>query len=362
MDTRLRQVSIGVEMPEDILVAKDLKKHFVIGRHGVVRGRPITVKAVDGISFGIHRGETFGLVGESGSGKSTVAYMVAGMYQPTAGTLRFNGRDLATAGRKRPLDLKKEIQIVFQDPGSSLHPLQTIRQILELPLRIHQHHKRDDLIEEVARLLYLVELPPEYLYKYPHMLSGGEKQIIAIARALASNPSFIILDEPTSALDVSVQGKVINLLIRLQREFGLTYLFITHDLSLMRNVATRVAIMYLGKIAEVAETATFFENSQHPYTQMLLSSIPVVSEEEVAAKPKRVFSKGEIPSPVDLPQGCSFHTRCAYVVDICKQIDPEMIATGSAHNVRCHLYRQGNEANQQGLAMINAVDSLTSQL
>ncbi|MCO6450777.1 MAG: ABC transporter ATP-binding protein [Caldilineales bacterium] len=322
----------------EILVVENLKKHFVIGQEGVVDRKPITVKAIDGISFSIREGETLGLVGESGSGKSTVAYITVGMYQPTSGAMYLNGENLFADGDKRSLKHKKEIQIVFQDPGSSLNPRRNIKDILELPLRIHQPGK--DRQREVLRLLHEVDLPPEYMHKYPRQLSGGEKQIIAIARALASDPTLIVLDEPTSALDVSVQGKVINLLIRLQRELNLSYMFITHDLSLMRNVASRVAIMYLGKICEVADTAEFFQRPQHPYTQMLLSSIPVISEKEEALKPSRVHSQGEIPSPVNLPPGCSFHQRCPYVMDVCKQVDPVMVETGSGHIVRCHLFEQ----------------------
>ncbi|GAB4535971.1 MAG: dipeptide ABC transporter ATP-binding protein [Anaerolineae bacterium] len=331
-------------MTNEILTVENLKKHFVIDYRGVINREPVTVKAVDGVSFSIHEGETLGLVGESGSGKSTVAYITVGMYQPTQGTIYFRGQDLFADRRERPLNLKKEIQIVFQDPGSSLNPRRSIQQILEVPLRIHQPGK--NYLEEVVRLLDMVDLPPEYMPKYPQTLSGGEKQIVAIARALATRPSLVILDEPTSALDVSVQGKIINLLIRLQQEFDLTYLFITHDLSLMRNVASRVAIMYLGKICEVAEAAEFFQNPQHPYTQMLLSSIPVVSEEEEAAKPEKIISTGEIPSPVNVPRGCSFHTRCPYVMDICKRVDPVMVEVGAGHVARCHLFEQPAEVLQ----------------
>lgn len=207
-----------------------------------------------------------------------------------------------------------------------------------MPLRIHRPD--ENRIEQVVRLLEMVELPPDYMYKYPRMLGGGEKQMVAIARALATNPSFVILDEPTSALDVSIQGKIINLLIRLQKEFHLSYLFITHDLSLMRNVASRVAIMYLGKICEVAETAEFFRNPYHPYTQMLLSSIPVVSEEEEKLKPQKIISTGEIPSPVNIPSGCSFHLRCPARKEICSRVDPVMVEVEKGHTVRCHLYGQ----------------------
>ncbi len=328
-------------MTSEILSATDLKKYFVVGKTGWRRQEAITVKAVDGISFTMCEGETLGLVGESGSGKSTVAYTTIGMYHPTSGSLKFRGQELFQNG-KRPMSLRKAIQIVFQDPGSSLNPRRNIKEILELPLRIHRPGK--NRLEQIVHLLEIVDMPPEYMYKYPHMLSGGEKQIVAIARALATNPSLVILDEPTSALDVSVQAKTINLLLRLQREFNLSYLFITHDLSLMRNVASRVAIMYLGKICEVAETADFFQNPLHPYTQMLLSSIPVVSVEEEALKPKKVISTGEIPSPVNIPSGCSFRTRCPFVMEVCSQVDPTMVDAGKGHMVRCHLYAQSAAA------------------
>ncbi|MFQ6001667.1 MAG: ABC transporter ATP-binding protein [Anaerolineae bacterium] len=320
----------------DLLTVTGLKKHFVIGQSGILKRKPITVKAVDGVSFTVREGETFGLVGESGSGKSTVAYTIIGMYQPTEGNITFRGQSLFQGDRKRPSALKKEIQIVFQDPGSSLNPRRTIKQIVELPLRIHQPER--DPLQEIVQLLEMVELPPDYMHKYPQMLGGGEKQMVAIARALATDPSFVILDEPTSALDVSIQAKIINLLIRLQEEFHLSYLFITHDLSLMRNVASRVAIMYLGKICEIAEAAEFFRSPYHPYTQMLLSSIPVVSAAEEELKPKTITSRGEIPSPVNVPSGCSFHPRCPERMDLCSRVDPFMIEIEEGHTVRCHLF------------------------
>ncbi|MFO7742371.1 MAG: ABC transporter ATP-binding protein [Anaerolineae bacterium] len=319
----------------DILTVRDLKKHFVIGHKDVLRREPITVKAVDGISFTVKEGETFGLVGESGSGKSTTAYTVVAMYRPTAGSISFRGENLFEGKNERTRALKKEIQIVFQDPGSSLNPRRNVKQILELPLRIHR--REENRTEQIARLMDMVELPLEHMHKYPQALGGGEKQAVAIARALATDPSFIILDEPTSALDVSVQAKIINILIGLQDEFNLSYLFITHDLSLMRNVASRVAIMYLGKICEVAETAEFFRNPYHPYTEMLLSSIPVVSEEEEQVKPKRIRSTGEIPSPVNVPPGCSFHLRCPVRQPGCAEEDPVMTEIEEGHWVRCHL-------------------------
>jgi peptide/nickel transport system ATP-binding protein len=285
-------------------------------------------------------------VGESGSGKSTVAYTTIGMYRPTEGEIHFRGQNLFPPKKRRSLSLKKEIQIVFQDPGSSLNPRQSIQQILQLPLRIHR--PKENVQENVADLLEMVELPQDYRYKYPQVLSGGEKQMVAVARALATNPSFIILDEPTSALDVSIRGKIINLLIRLQREFDLSYLFITHDLSLMRNVASRVAIMYLGKVCEIAEAAEFFRSPYHPYTQMLLSAIPVISEEEEKLKPEKIVSTGEIPSPVNIPTGCSFHLRCPMKMDVCSRVDPVMVEVEPNHPVRCHLYGGSDQAESDG--------------
>lgn len=316
---------------EPILEVVDLKKYFVTSRG--------TVRAVDVISFDLLPGETLGLVGESGSGKSTTAYTVIGIYAPTSGKILFRGRDISVPVSKRPKSLKRSIQIVFQDPGTSLNPRRTIGQILELPLKVHGIGDRNERRRIVVELLRRVELPEDYVYKAPHMLGGGERQLVAIARALATEPELVVLDEPTSALDVSIQAKIINMLIQFQREMNLSYLFITHDLSLMRNVAHRVAIMYLGKICELAPAVEFFENPYHPYTKMLLSSIPVVSEEEEKVKPQKIVSKGEIPSPVNPPPGCRFHTRCTERNGICSQVLPEMIQVEEGHLVWCHLYR-----------------------
>ena len=319
----------------EILKIEKLKKYFNIGKD---KQGPIYVRAVDGVDLNIKYGETLGLVGESGSGKSTIAYTVVGMYRPTFGQILFKGENIGVKASKRPLSSKKEIQIVFQDPGSSLNPRQTIEQILALPFRIHTQIPKRQFREKMVELLEKVELSSDYLYKSPPSIGGGEKQMVAIARAMASNPSMIILDEPTSALDVSVQAKIINKLINLQKEMHLTYLFITHDLSLMRNVANRIAIMYLGKICEVAESVAFFEKPLHPYTQMLISSVPVITKEEENLKPKKVISTGEIPSPVNIPPGCSFHLRCPYKMSICSKVDPEMIEPSPGHIVRCHLF------------------------
>ncbi|MCD6320955.1 ABC transporter ATP-binding protein [Candidatus Bipolaricaulota bacterium] len=314
-------------MQQGLLEVQELKKYFVTSQG--------TVRAVDGVSFSLQEGETLGLVGESGSGKSTTAYTVIGIYAPTAGRVLFRGKDISQPVSRRPKALKRAIQIVFQDPGTSLNPRRSIGQILELPLRVHGIGTRQDRRERVVELLRLVELPEDYIYKAPHMLGGGERQMVAIARALATKPELVILDEPTSALDVSIQAKIINMLIQFQKEMNLAYLFITHDLSLMRNVAHRVAIMYLGKICELALTEEFFQRPLHPYTQMLLSSIPVVSEDEEDLKPEKVVSRGEIPSPVNVPPGCRFHTRCLEVRAGCREREPEMVEVEPGHFVSC---------------------------
>lgn len=323
-------------MKDDILTVNNLKKYFPISK-GEQKGK--FVKAIDGISFSLARGETLGLVGESGSGKSTTAYCVVGMYGITDGEVKFRDQDISMVSAKRPKETKKNIQIVFQDPGTTLNPQRNIRQVLSLPLAVHNMLDKKREIAQISELLDAVELPRDYLYKFPMSLGGGERQMLAIARALATNPELIVLDEPTSALDVSVQAKIINMLLKIQKERDLSYLFITHDLSLMRNLADRVAIMYLGRIAEIAPVDMFFTNPRHPYTKMLLSSIPVVHEDEELIRQNKVESKGEIPSPVNMPPGCNFHTRCIYSTEKCKSCAPEMIEVEAGHFAACHLLK-----------------------
>ncbi len=318
-------------MDKVLLEVKGLRKFFQTSR-GVV-------KAVNEVSFTVSEGETLGLVGESGSGKSTVAYMVMGMYRPTAGEILFQGENITGLHQERPLSVKKNLQIVFQDPGSSLNPRRSIGQILELPLRIHRIVPSQKIQDKLRELLSIVELPADYLKKYPRSLGGGERQMVAIARALSTDPRLVVLDEPTSALDVSIQAKIINTLMQIQKERRLGYLFITHDLSLMRNIAHRVAIMYLGRIVELAPARDFFEEPLHPYTQMLIAAVPVVSEEEERFKPEKVVSQGEIPSPINLPSGCVFHPRCFRAEERCKVEEPPMVKIDENHLVRCHLYR-----------------------
>lgn len=322
-------------MENTILDVKDLKTYFLVDKSSKAY-----VRAVDGVSFTINDGEIVGLVGESGSGKSTIAYTIMGMNKPSGGEILFNNENIILNNNKsRSIDFKKKVQIIFQDPGSSLNPYQDIKQILSLPLKVHKIVETSKIEDKILEILEMVELPSNFIYKSPNSVSGGEKQLVSIARALCCNPKFIILDEPTSSLDVSIQAKIINMLLKLHKDRQLTYLFITHDLSLIRNISTKVIIMYLGKICEIAPTEDFYTNPLHPYTQMLLSSIPVISEEEEALKPKKVSSVGEIPSPVNIPKGCSFNTRCNRTMDICFKEDPVMHNISDKHQVRCHLYK-----------------------
>ena len=326
------------QLTKDVLVIKNLKKYFPTGK------KNLYVKAVDDISFTVRKGEVVGLIGESGSGKSTTAYMVMGMYGgPTAGKIEFKGQDISVPIHQRSLSLKKDIQIIFQDPGTSLNPQRTVGQILGLPLNIHRKtllNRGIDINDKIKKLLEMVELPEDYIYKYAKTLGGGERQLVATARALATEPSMMVLDEPTSALDVSVQAKIINTLMRLQKQLNISYLFITHDLSLMWNIANRIAIMYLGRIVELADAVDFFQHPLHPYTQMLLSAIPVVLKSEQALKPKRVRSQGEIPSPVNIPSGCRFRTRCPQATEVCSKEEPVMFEISPQHFVFCHLYQK----------------------
>ena len=318
-------------MSNELLTLKNLKQYFPVGKDRFVR-------AVDGVDLTINHGDVMGLVGESGSGKSTIAYTVMGMYGMTGGEIDFEGEVFTKETKwKRSMKFRREAQIVFQDPGSSLNPYQDVRSILSLPLKVHKVVPKNEIDDKILEILEMVELPADFMYKSPNSIGGGEKQLVSIARALCCNPKFIILDEPTSSLDVSIQAKIINMLIKLKKEQNLTYMFITHDMGVMRNVSNRVAIMYLGKICEIAPTETFYRNPLHPYTQMLLSSIPVVSEEDETIKPKAVECVGEIPSPVNVPTGCSFHTRCPYKCERCTKEDPVMREVEPGHTVRCHL-------------------------
>jgi len=321
-----------------LLEGHGLVKYFPVTA-GLLRRKVGDVKAVDGVNLVLEEGQTLALVGETGSGKTTLGRLLMRLLQPTSGRIAFAGRDITNLGEGELRPVRRQIQMVFQNPASSLNPRKRAKEIIEEPLVVHAVGTPVQRLRRVRELLERVELPPnDFLFRYPHALSGGQRQRVAIARALALQPKLIVLDEPTSALDVSVQAKIIALLRRLQREMKLTYLFISHDLSLVRNVADTVAVMYLGKIVELAPGKTLFRRPSHPYTRALLSAIPTVSDEEAALIPEKIVLRGEIPSPARVPPGCAFHTRCYARVDGCDRIVPELIPLGDGHLVRCILY------------------------
>ncbi|MFQ6126970.1 MAG: ABC transporter ATP-binding protein [Candidatus Heimdallarchaeota archaeon] len=327
----------GITLENALVQIEGLKKYFPITA-GIFKRKIGDVKAVDNVSFSIIEGETYGLVGESGSGKTTIGKTIVRIYNPTSGKIMFNGVDISHLTEKELKTVRRQMQMVFQDPTSSLNPRKRVKDIIKEPLISHKVGTKIERNMRVRELLDLVRLSSDFLYRYPFMLSGGEKQRIGIARALALNPKFLVLDEPTSALDVSVQAKIISFMSRLQKELNLTYLFITHDLSLMRNIATRVGVMYLGNIVEVALTRKLYENPLHPYTKALISAIPVISEEEEALKPHKLPLEGEIPSPVNVPSGCTFHPRCRERFEKCPLVKPEMVEESKGHFVWCHLF------------------------
>jgi oligopeptide transport system ATP-binding protein len=318
-----------------LLRVEGLTMHFPIMR-GVVRRQVGAVKAVDGVSFDVLRGETFGLVGESGCGKSTTGRTILQLYRPTAGSVTYDEMDLAQLKGEELRRLRPRMQMIFQDPFASLNPRMTVGGIVAEPLVIHTSMSRSERDERVRELLELVGLNPKFDRRYPHEFSGGQRQRIGVARALALNPEFIICDEPISALDVSVQAQVVNLLEDLQEKFGLTYLFIAHDLSMVRHISTRVAVMYLGKLMELAPRDEVYENPLHPYTQALLSAVPV-PDPAVEAERKRIILEGDVPSPAAPPPGCVFNTRCPLAEDICRQKIPDYREVMPGHYVACHL-------------------------
>ena len=330
-------ISVNDDSENALLRVERLKKYFPITA-GVLKRKIGDVKAVDEISFSVNQGETFGLIGESGSGKTTVGKTIIRIYNPTEGRIFFRGSDISHAGRDRVKGFRREMQMVYQDPTSSLNPRRKVQDILLEPLIAHRVDINIERRKKVEELIELVRLSKSYLHKYRHELSGGEKQRINIARALILSPRFVVLDEPTSSLDVSVQAKIILLLRDLQKELDLTYLFISHDLSLVRNISHRVGVMYLGQLVEVAATNELYKNSFHPYTQALLSAIPTISDEEEQLKQVEITLRGEIPSPASPPRGCRFHTRCFKKKEICALQEPEIVKIRGHHFVKCHLY------------------------
>ncbi len=321
-----------------LLEVKDLVMHFPIYR-GVIRRQVGAVHAVDGISFDVKRGETLGLVGESGCGKSTTGRAILQLYKPTAGTVVFDGVDLVALKGEQLRHMRRKMQMIFQDPYASLNPRMTVGEIIAEPLLVHKVANGKEAGERVKQLLSLVKMNPSFADRYPHEFSGGQRQRIGVARALALNPSFIVCDEPISALDVSIQAQVVNLLEELQEKLNLTYLFIAHDLSMVRHISDRVAVMYLGVIMELADRDEIYKNPLHPYTQALLSAIPI-ADPLVDAKKKRTILKGDVPSPANPPSGCRFRTRCPIAEAICAEERPEFRELKPGHFVACHFADQ----------------------
>lgn len=321
-------------MSEVLLKVEGLKKYFPIQR-GVFKQTVGQVRAVDGISFEVKRGETLGVVGESGCGKSTMGRSILRLIEPTAGKVEFEGKDVISMSKQTMRAMRREMQIVFQDPYASLNPRYSIAQTLIEPMTIHNLHTPDTRMERVRTLLNRVGLDPDYAKRYPHEFSGGQRQRIGIARALTLNPKLVVLDEPVAALDVSVQSQVLNLLEDLQEEFNLTYVFIAHDLSVVRHISDRVMVLYLGRMAELADSEELFVNPLHPYTKALLSAVPVPNPD---AKRERIILQGDLPSPANPPSGCPFHTRCPVAMDICRSQVPEWKEVKANHLVACHLY------------------------
>ena len=319
-------------MPEILLEAKNLVKHFPI-KGGVFYKEIAAVKAVDGVSLAIAGGETLGLVGESGCGKTTFGRAILRLEEPTSGDVFFKGQSILTYNKRKMQALRKKMQIIFQDPFSSLNPRKTVAHIIGEPLLVHGMRNRQKRDARVLELLRLVGLRREQMRRYPHQFSGGQRQRIGVARALALNPELIVCDEAVSALDVSIQAQVINLLKDLQDKFGLTYLFISHDLSVVEHVSDRVAVMYLGKIVEIAPSKALYRKPFHPYTQALLSAVPV--PDPSLQRDIRIILKGDVPSPIDPPPGCGFHPRCLYVKDICSQNEPELKEIDNNHLAAC---------------------------
>jgi oligopeptide/dipeptide ABC transporter ATP-binding protein len=325
-DLSVDSVTVEANDKDELVRVRGLVKHFP------VEGSDDVVRAVDGVSFQIFRGETLGLVGESGCGKSTVGRCLLRLIEPTAGEIAFEGRDVVTMGRRELRELRREMQIVFQDPYASLNPRMKVGDIIAEPLVIHKIGSAKERRARAAELLGKVGLDPDYGNRYPHEFSGGQRQRIGVARTLALNPKLIVADEPVSALDVSVQAQVVNLFQDLQKEFGLTYLFISHGLAVVEHISTRVAVMYLGRIVEVADAAELYALPLHPYTKALLSAIPIPDPKQ---KRSRIVLQGDVPTPINPPSGCRFRTRCPIAIDDCARIDPELREVSTGHSVAC---------------------------
>ncbi|HVB22125.1 MAG TPA: oligopeptide/dipeptide ABC transporter ATP-binding protein [Ktedonobacteraceae bacterium] len=325
---------------ETLLDVRDLKMYFPLTR-GIVLQRTVGyVHAVDGVSFSIPRGSTLGLVGESGSGKTTIGRTIARLYKPTSGQILFDNQDLSHLEGEPLRQIRRRVQMIFQDPYASLNPRFTIGSLIAEPMRIYKIGSRQEIHDRTAELLRVVGLRPEYIDRYPHEFSGGQRQRIAVARALSINPDFVIADEPVSALDVSIRAQILNLLQRLQQQLHLTYLFVSHDLSVIRHMTDRIAVMYLGKIVELANRDELYATPKHPYTKSLLSAVPI-PDPIIEKKRHRIILSGDIPSPIHVPSGCRFHTRCPMAQQICREVEPPFeLKDGREHYAACHFAEQ----------------------
>jgi peptide/nickel transport system ATP-binding protein len=321
--------------PEPLLKVDNLVKHFPI-KKGLLQRQVAAVKAVDGISFDVRPGETLGVVGESGCGKSTMGRLITRLLEPTGGTVEFEGKDITHLGVSAMRPMRRDVQMIFQDPYSSLNPRHTVGTIVSAPFKLQGVTPEGGVKKAVQDLLSLVGLNPEHYNRYPHEFSGGQRQRIGIARALALKPKLVVADEPVSALDVSIQAQVVNLLDDLQDELGLTYVIIAHDLSVIRHVSDRIAVMYLGKIVELTDRKSLYETPMHPYTKALMSAVPVPDPRRRGVTSGRILLKGDVPSPISPPSGCRFHTRCWKATQICKTQEPPLIALKTGHQVACH--------------------------
>jgi len=323
---------------ETLLEVNDLVMHFPLTRGIILQRKVGAVQAVDGVSFSVKKGETLGLVGESGCGKSTTGRAILQLYKPTSGEVNFLGKDLTKLDAGEMRKMRRHLQMIFQDPYASLNPRMTVGSIISEPMQIHNLVDRRHRNQRVQELLETVGLNPYFANRYPHEFSGGQRQRIGVARALAANPAFIVADEPVSALDVSIQAQIVNLLEDLQEQFNLTYLFIAHDLSVVKHISDRVAVMYLGKIVELASRDTIYEEPLHPYTKALLSAVPI-PDPVIEKKRERIILAGDVPSPINPPSGCHFHTRCQYAIKgTCDVVEPPFEDKGNNHFVACHLY------------------------
>ena len=319
-----------------ILSVENLKMYFPVKSSGFIRRTVGQVQAVDGVSFEVPAGGSLGLVGESGCGKSTMGRLITRLYKPTAGRIDFDGQDLAPLSNRQLKPMRSEIQMIFQDPYSSLNPRHTVGSIVGAPLAIHKVVPRNKVLNRVQELLEVVGLNPEHYNRYPNEFSGGQRQRIGIARALALQPKLMVADEPVSALDVSIQAQVVNLLQDLQREFGIAFLFIAHDLSIVRHFCPEVAVMYLGKIVEIGDRDSIYSRSYHPYTQALLSAVPDIKQATIGGRRERIMLQGDVPSPINPPSGCHFRTRCPLAQEICAKHEPPLLQVGKRHKVACH--------------------------